>query len=66
MSILLSISASMFIRENDLKFSFFVESLGDLCLQTRACCPLRDSTQQLTQIDIDNHSQTVDGAWVFL
>lgn len=30
MSILLSISASMFIRENDLKFSFFVESLCGL------------------------------------
>ena len=26
-------------------------------------CPLRGSTQQLTQIDIDTQSQTVDGAW---
>jgi hypothetical protein len=33
-----------------------------LCLQTGARCPLRGSTQQLTQTDTDTHSQTVDGA----
>lgn len=26
-------------------------------------CPLRGSTQKLTQIDADTHRQTVDGAW---
>ena len=36
------------------------------CLQTGACCPLRSSTQQLTQTDTDTHSQTVDGAWGLL
>ena len=34
-----------------------------LCLQIGGSCPLRSSTQQLTQTDADTHSQTVDGAW---
>jgi hypothetical protein len=29
-------------------------------------CPLRGSTQQLTQIDTDTHSQSLDGAWGLL
>ena len=33
-----------------------------LCLQTGACCPLRDSTYQLTRTDTDIHSETVGGA----
>ena len=37
-----------------------------LCLQTGPSCPLRGSTQQLTQTDTDTdtdtHSQTMDGA----
>jgi hypothetical protein len=37
-----------------------------LSLQTGACCPLRGSTQQLTQIDTDTYSQTVDGVWGLL
>jgi hypothetical protein len=28
-----------------------------LCLQTGMCCPLRGSTQKLTQTDKDTHSQ---------
>lgn len=32
MSILLNIFASVFVREINLKFSFFVESLDGLCL----------------------------------
>ena len=31
-----------------------------------AGCPLKGSTQQLTQTDEDTHSQTVDGAWGLL
>ena len=35
-----------------------------LCLQAKACCPLRGSNQQqLTQTDTDTYSQTVGGAW---
>jgi hypothetical protein len=39
-----------------------------LCLQTGVehGCPLRGSTQQLTQTDADTHSQTMDGAWGLL
>ena len=37
-----------------------------LCLQTGASCPLRGSTEQLTQTETDTHSQTVDGAWGLL
>ena len=29
-------------------------------------CPLRGSTQHLTQTDSDNHNQKVDGAWELL
>jgi hypothetical protein len=29
-------------------------------------CPLRGSTQHLTQIDANTHSQTMNGAWGFL
>ena len=37
-----------------------------LCLQTGANCPLRGSTQQLTQADIDTYSQAVDKVWRLL
>ena len=36
-----------------------------LCFQTGEYCPLRGSTQQLTQTDTDTHSQTMDRAWEF-
>ena len=39
-----------------------------LCLQTRVCCPLRGSTQQLIQKTVctENHTQTIYGAWGLL
>jgi hypothetical protein len=39
-----------------------------LCLQTgvKHDCPLRDSTQQLSQTNADTHSKTVGGAWGLL
>jgi hypothetical protein len=37
-----------------------------LVIQTGAYCPLRGSTQQLSQTDTDTHSQTMDEGWGLL
>ena len=39
-----------------------------LCSQTGVFhnCPMRGFTQQLTEIDAENHSETWDGPWRFL
>ena len=43
----------------------YQEALTDRRL-TGACCPLRGSTQQLTDTDADTYSQTLDGFWELL